>query len=124
MRFYLIPIRMSKIYGTTKNKHRRGGGGKAEGGNPFVGGTENWCSLYRSHYREFSKSKSESTTCPPIPFFETRPKDLTSDSTDTCSFMFMDVLLTLARKCTLPKCPTADELIMKIWYMYTVNSIQ
>lgn len=35
--------------------------------------------------------------------------------------MFIAVLFTIARTCREPKCPTPEEWLKNIWYMYTMN---
>ena len=40
---------------------------------------------------------------------------------DTCLAMFTDVLVTIARKRKQTKCPSADEWVMKMWYIYTMR---
>ena len=36
---------------------------------------------------------------------------------DTCSPMFIAALLTIAKTCKQPKCPSTDEWIKKMWYI-------
>ena len=38
---------------------------------------------------------------------------------DTCTHMFMAALFTIARTWKLPKCPSTDDWIRKVWYIYT-----
>ena len=64
-----------------------------------VGGNVNWC----SHYGGFSKIWKENYHKP-------------SNSTG-----FTEALFTIARICKQPKCPSIDEWIKKIWYMYTME---
>ena len=40
---------------------------------------------------------------------------------DTCIPMFIAVLFTIARTWKQPRCPSADEWIRKLWYIYTVG---
>jgi hypothetical protein len=35
--------------------------------------------------------------------------------------MFIAALFTIAKSCKQPRCPTTDELIKKIWYLYTME---
>ena len=37
---------------------------------------------------------------------------------DTCTPMFIAALFTIARTWKQPKCPTTDEWIKKMWYIY------
>ena len=40
---------------------------------------------------------------------------------DTCTPMFIAALSTIAKVWKEPKCPTMDEWIKKMWYMYTME---
>ena len=35
--------------------------------------------------------------------------------------VFIAALFTIARTCKQPKCPSADEWIRKLWYIYTME---
>ena len=40
---------------------------------------------------------------------------------DTCTPMFIAALFTVARSWKQPKCPSTDECIKKLWYIYTME---
>ena len=40
---------------------------------------------------------------------------------NTCAPMFIAALFTIARTWKQPRCPSADEGIMKLWYIYTME---
>ena len=40
---------------------------------------------------------------------------------DTCTPMFITALFIIAKTWKQPRCPSADEWIRKLWYMYTVE---
>ena len=40
---------------------------------------------------------------------------------DTCTPMFIAALFIIARTWKQPRCPSADEWIRKLWYIYTVE---
>ena len=40
---------------------------------------------------------------------------------DTCTPMFIAALFTIARTWKQPRCPSADEWIRKLWYIYTME---
>ena len=40
---------------------------------------------------------------------------------DTCTSMFTAALFTIARTWKQPRCPSADEWIRKLWYLYTIK---
>jgi len=42
---------------------------------------------------------------------------------DTCTPMFIAALFTIARTWKQPRCPSADEWIRKLWYIYTMESV-
>jgi hypothetical protein len=50
------------------------------------------------------------------------PKDCdTGYSRSTCTPMFITVLFTIAKLWKQSRCPTTDEWIKKMWYLYTVE---
>ena len=40
---------------------------------------------------------------------------------DTCAPMFITALFTTARAWKQPRCPSADEWVRKLWYVYTMQ---
>ena len=40
---------------------------------------------------------------------------------DTCTPMFITALFIIARSWKQPRCPSADEWIRKVWYIYTME---
>ena len=40
---------------------------------------------------------------------------------DTCTQMFIEALFIIARTSKQPRCPSADEWIRKLWYVYTME---
>ena len=40
---------------------------------------------------------------------------------DTCTPVFIAALFTIARTWKQPRCPSADEWIRKLWYIYTME---
>ena len=47
--------------------------------------------------------------------------DKTFIEKDTCTPMFMGALFTIAKTWKQPKCPSTDERIKKMWYIYTME---
>ena len=45
----------------------------------------------------------------------------TRSERDMCSPMFIAALFIIARTLKQPRCPSADEWIRKLWYIYTVE---
>jgi hypothetical protein len=59
---------------------------------------------------------------PTIPLLEIYPKECdTGYYRDTCTPMFVAALFTIAKLWKQPRCPTTDECIKKIWYLYTME---
>ena len=40
---------------------------------------------------------------------------------DTCTTVFITALFTIARTWKRPRCPSADQWIRKLWYIYTME---
>jgi hypothetical protein len=40
---------------------------------------------------------------------------------DTCTFIFTAALFTITKTWKWPRCPTIDEWIKKMWYIYTME---
>ena len=55
-----------------------------------------------------------------IPFLGTYP-DKTFVEKDTCTPMFIAALFTIVKTWKQPKCPSTDEWIKKMWYIYTME---
>jgi hypothetical protein len=43
---------------------------------------------------------------------------------DTCSTMFIAALFIIARSWKEPRCPSTEEWIQKMWYIYTMKTIK
>ena len=57
---------------------------------------------------------------PAIPLLGIHPEE-TRIERDTCIPMFIAALFTIARTWKQPRCPSADEWISKLWYIYTME---
>ena len=66
------------------------------------------------------KTKNRLPYDPAIPLLGIYP-DKTIIQKDTCTPMFMAALFTIAKTWKQPKCPSMDEQIKKIWYIYTMD---
>ena len=55
---------------------------------------------------------------PAIPLLVIHTKE-TRIERDTCTPMFTAALFIIARAWKQPRCPSADEWIRKLWYIYT-----
>ena len=76
-----------------------------------VGRNVNWYSHYGELYIELPYD-------PAIPLL-----DIYTDKTflekDTCTHVFIAPLFTIAKTWKQPKCPSTDDWIKKMWYIYT-----
>ena len=57
---------------------------------------------------------------PAIPLLGIHTKEARSER-DICTPMFIAALFTIARTWKQPRCPSADEWIRKLWYIYTMK---
>jgi hypothetical protein len=59
---------------------------------------------------------------PAIPLLGIYPKECsTGYSKGSCTPMFIAALFTIAKLWKQPRCPTIDEWIKKVWYLYTME---
>jgi hypothetical protein len=65
---------------------------------------------------ESSQGTKPSYTTPVI-----YPKDNLTYNKDTCSIMFIAALFIIARSWEEPRCPSTEEWIQKMWYIYTME---
>jgi hypothetical protein len=56
-----------------------------------------------------------------IPLLGIHPKDALTYNKDTCSTMFIAALFIIARSWKESRCPSAEEWIQKMWYIYTME---
>ena len=77
--------------------------------------------LWRTVRRLLKKLKIKLPFYPAIPFLGIY-SEKTMVRKDTCITMFIAVLFTVAKTWKQPKCPSTDEWIKKMWYVYTMEN--
>jgi hypothetical protein len=58
---------------------------------------------------------------PAISLLGIYPKDAPSCHKGTCPIMFTAALFVIARNWKQPRCPTTEEWIQKMWFIYTME---
>ena len=119
MRYHLTLVRMSNIKKSTNSKYWKGCGEK---------GTLLYCwweyklvqLLWRTVWRFLRKLRIELPYDPAIPLLGIY-LDKTMIQKDIWTPMFIVALFTIAKTWEQPKCPSTDEWIKKMWYIYTIE---
>ena len=87
-----------------------------------VGGNANWCSCSGKLWRFLKKLKIELPYDPAVALLRISPKDTgVQMHNGTCTPMFIVALSTIAKLWKEPKCPSTDEWIKKMCFIYTME---
>ena len=76
--------------------------------------------LWKTIQRFLKKLEIKPPYDPAIPLLGIYPEE-TKIERDTCIPLFIAALFTIARTWKQPRCPSADEWIKKLWYIYTME---
>ena len=74
----------------------------------------------RTVWRFLKKLETELPYDPAIPLLGIHTEE-TRTERDTCTPMFIAALFIIARTWKQPRCPSVDECIRKLWYIYTME---
>ena len=76
--------------------------------------------LWRTVWRFLKKLETELPYDPVIPLLGIYTKEIKIERA-MCTPMFIAALFTIARTWKQPRCPSADEWVRKLWYIYTME---
>ena len=76
--------------------------------------------LWKTVWRFLKKLGIKPTYDPAIPLLGIYPEE-TKIEKDTCISLFTAALFTIVRTWKQPRCPSTDECIKKLWYIYTME---
>ena len=78
--------------------------------------------LWKDVWRFLKELKIDLPYDPAIALLEIYPKDTDAMKRwDTCTPMFLAAMSTIAKLWKEPRCPSKDEWIKKMWFMYTME---
>ena len=87
-----------------------------------VGGNVNWCSHSGKLCGGSSELKIDLPKDPAIALLGIYPKDTDAvKCRDTCTPMFIATMSAIAKLWKEPRCPSKDEWIKKMWFLYTME---
>ena len=76
--------------------------------------------LWKMVWRFLKNLEIKPSYNPAIPLLGINPKETRAEK-DTCVQLFIAALFTIVRTWKQPRCPSTDEWIKKLWYIYTME---
>ena len=76
--------------------------------------------IWKTVWRVFKEQGVKPPYDPAIPLLGIYPEK-NKIEIDTCIPLFIAALFTIARAWKQPRCPSTDEWIKKLWYIYTMG---
>jgi hypothetical protein len=118
LRLHLTPVRMAKIKNSGDRRCWQECGGRGTHLHYW------WdCQLvqplWKSVWRFLRKLDIVLPEDPAIPLLGIYPEDAPNCNKDTCSTMFIAALFIIVRSWKEPRCPSTEEWIQKVLYIYT-----
>jgi hypothetical protein len=77
--------------------------------------------LWKSVWRFLRKLEIILPEDPAIPLLGIYPEEVPTGNKNTCSTMFIAALFIIARSWKESRCPSTEEWIQKMWYIYTME---
>ena len=77
--------------------------------------------LWKSVWQFLRKLEIVQPEDPAIPHLGVYPEEASTCNKDTCSTMFIPASFIIARSWKEPRCPSTEEWIQKMWYIYAVE---
>jgi hypothetical protein len=77
--------------------------------------------LWKSVWQFFRKLDIILPEDPAIPLLGIYPEYVPTYNKDTCSTMFTAAIFIVSRNCKKPRCPSTEEWIQIMWYIYTME---
>jgi hypothetical protein len=86
-----------------------------------AGEIENWCNHSGNQSGDLRKLEIDLPEDPAIVLLGIYAKDAPPCHREMCYTTFIAILFVIARRWKQPRCPTTEEWIQKMWFIYTVE---